>query len=137
MKIKVIYFIAIILFIYSCKTQKSSENESTGIEGIFSDRRDTMGFKYQYILELNQGGSFFFKIITQDAMPQCRGKWRIENNKFIILDCHEASVWETLTNGYMNSCDYKIKILNKNKLKYKNVILKRKNSTVGRLWTKK
>lgn len=30
-------------------------------------------------------------------MPQCQGKWRFENNKFIILDCHEVSVWETLT----------------------------------------
>lgn len=97
------------------------------IEGTFFGMRETMGFKYQYALELNQNGSFLFKIIVQDAMAQCQGKWRFENNKFIILDCQEASVWETLTNGYMNSCDYKVEILNKNKLRYNNVILKRRN----------
>lgn len=127
MKIKIICFIAITLFIYSCKTQKLVEYKSMEIEGTFFGVRETMGFKYQYILELNQDGSFFFKIIVQDAMPQCQGKWRFENNKFIILDCHEASVWETLTNGYMNSRDYKVEILNKNKLRYNNVILKRRN----------
>lgn len=127
MKIKIICYIIIALFAYSCKTPNMVEYECTGIEGIFSGMRKTMGFKYQYILELNQNGTFYFRIIVQDAMPQCRGKWRLENNKFIILDCYEALAWEKMTNGYMNNRNYIIKILNKDKLKCDNVVLKRKN----------
>ena len=54
-------------------------------------------------------------------------KSKIINNEYILLKCNEVvDVNETLTNAYMSTRENKITIVSKNKLKYNNVVLKRK-----------
>ena len=118
-----IYMIAMVLFL-SCKAQKIDQQT---IQGTFHKLNKGRDFNSSYAIELHNDGSFILKETHQDANPQCSGKWKIEDGKFVVLKCDEVKdVTETLTNGYMNKREYKLLIINKNKIKYNDVVLKRK-----------
>lgn len=66
--------------------------------------------------------------MVKDAKPQCDGKWKIIDNEFILLECNEVTnPYEMISSTYMNQKVHKLQIINKKKLKYNNMILKRKN----------
>lgn len=114
----------IILFV-SCGSQKVVTNEN--ISGIYYAQLKKSGFlTTQYTLVLNKDNTFSFDIKVQDGNPKCKGNWKIEGNEFLMLECVETNVFEALTNGYMNQREHTIQIINKNKLKLNNVVLKRK-----------
>lgn len=49
------------------------------------------------------------------------------DREFILLKCSEdANPYEMLSSGYMNEKEHKFQVINRNKIKYKDVVLKRK-----------
>lgn len=109
-------------------TSKSQTNGHETIFGTFYYLKIDKHFSSSYTLELRHDSTFTFYMMVKDAKPQCDGRWKIINNEFIILECCEVSnPIEVLSSGYMNQRIHKLKIINKNKLKYSNVVLKRKN----------
>ena len=123
---KTFIFIIIIVLFLSCKAQKIDQEV---IQGTFYKLNKDRYLSSSYTLELHKDGSFALNEKHQDANPQCKGKWTIENDKFIVLKCDEVKdVTETLTNGYMNKREQKLLIINRNKIKYNDVVLKRKKT---------
>lgn len=107
-----------------CKAQKV---EQEVIYGTFYKLNKDKHFSSSYTLVLNPDNTFQFIIRVQDGNPQCNGHWEIINNEYILLKCNEVvDVKETLTNAYMSTRENKVTIVSKNKLKYNNVVLKRK-----------
>jgi hypothetical protein len=120
-----IYAIAMVLFL-SCKAQKI---EQELIQGTFYKLNKDRHFSSSYTLELHSDGSFLLQEKLHEANPQCQGRWTIEDNKFVVLKCDDVKdVTETLTNGYMNKREHKLLIISRNKVKYNDVVLKRKKA---------
>lgn len=123
MKKVLIYSIAMILFL-PCKAQKIDRET---IQGTFYRRNKDRDFSSSYTLELHSDGSFLLIEKLFEANPQCKGKWELEDNKFIVLKCNDVNdVVETVTNGYMNKREQKLLIISRNKIRYNDVILKRR-----------
>jgi hypothetical protein len=108
----------------SCTAQKVGQE---AIYGTFYKLNKAKHFSKSYTLELKPDGTFTFIIKVKDGQPQCSGMWEIVGNEFIFLKCNEITdIIETLTNAYMSKREHKVEIINKNKLKYNDVVLKRK-----------
>jgi hypothetical protein len=76
---------------------------------------------------LNPDSTFSIVIQVQDAQPQCNGTWEMIDREFILLKCSEdANPYEMLSSGYMNQKENKLQVINRNKIKFKDVVLKRK-----------
>lgn len=96
------------------------------ITGTFYKRGENLGFNFEYKLELKEDGTFYLEEKLMDANPQCKGKWERVGKDSILLKCDSiANVNEMLTNGYMNSREQILKIVSKDGLKYKEIVLKR------------
>lgn len=107
-----------------CKAQEIGQ---TSICGTFYKLHKGKDFNVSYTLELNSDSTFLLLLNTAGGNPQCEGRWEIIDSEFILLKCNELTdVTEALTNGYMSQREHKIQIIGKNKIKYKDVILKRK-----------
>ncbi len=84
------------------------------------------GKDYTCSLVLEKDSSFTFNIKVQDFNPQCEGRWQLLGRDTILLKCNEVkNILEALSTGYMAKRENKIEIINRNKLKYNQVILKR------------
>lgn len=120
----VIYISIVLLSLSSCKAQEIGQ---TAICGTFYKLQKGKDFNVSYTLELNKDSTFLLLLNTAGGNPQCEGRWEITDSDFILLKCNELTdVTEALTNGYMNQREHKMQIISKNKIKYKDVILKRK-----------
>lgn len=114
---------AVLILFLSCK---SLMVEQDVIYGTFYKLDKGKDFSSSYTLELNQDGSFVFEIKLHMANPQCKGKWRMVDNE-IFLECEEITDPTKMISGaYMNKREHTLLIVNKNKLKYDDVVLKRK-----------
>jgi hypothetical protein len=108
----------------SCKAQKVGQE---AIYGTFYKLDKDKHFSTSYTLKLNSDSTFSFLIKVKDGQPQCNGTWELVDNEFIHLKCYEITdVTEALSSGYMNQREHKLQVVNRNKLKYKDVVLKRK-----------
>lgn len=113
-----------LMSLLSCKAQQIEQSE---IYGTFYKLQKGKDFNIVYTLELKSDSTFFLHLNTAGGNPQCKGKWKIVDSNFIFLKCNEITdVTETLTNGYMSQREHKVEIISKNKIKYKDVVLKRK-----------
>ena len=118
-----IYLSVMLMSLLSCKAQQIEQSE---IYGRFYKLQKGKDFNIAYTLELKSDSTFFLHLNTAGGNPQCEGKWKIADNNFIFLKCNEITdVTETLTNGYMSQREHNLNIISKNKIKYKNVVLKR------------
>lgn len=123
MRKHLIYTVTMILMILSCKAQ---EIDREAIYGTFYGLDRDKNFSTSYTVELRQDSSFKLAIKVQDANPQCEGKWKIVGNE-VLLECDEITdPTKMLSSGYMNKREHKLLIVNKDKLKYDGVVLKRK-----------
>ncbi|MCI1720030.1 MAG: hypothetical protein LKM37_03275 [Bacteroidales bacterium] len=123
---RVIIYIAIMLGSFViCNAQKIEQRAMCGIFDKCVNRK-YFNIETFYSLELNADSTFTFVINHQDARPKGVGKWKIIDTCFISLELEEPSVEECLTSGYMSERKIKMRIININKIKYKDVILKRK-----------
>ncbi|PIF02231.1 MAG: hypothetical protein CR996_01235 [Draconibacterium sp.] len=124
MKKAIIYIVVVFMSLLACKAQKI-EHET--ICGIFYKLEKGKDFNTSYTVELKSDSTFFLVVGTAAGKPQCTGKWKIVDNEFILLECGEITdVTEALSSGYMSQREHKLQIISKNKIKYKDVVLKRK-----------
>ena len=84
------------------------------------------GKDYEFSLTLLRDSIFNLKLVYQDARPACSGNWKYLTKDTILLECQEnEDIIHTISSGYMNERKHVAIILNKNKLMYKNTILKK------------
>ncbi|MFM9951993.1 MAG: hypothetical protein ACKV1O_28945 [Saprospiraceae bacterium] len=84
------------------------------------------GNDFEYSLTLNRDSTFILKLKYQDAVPECSGKWRYLDKDTLDLSCSALNdIAQSLTNGYMSERNRKVKIINQNKLKLGEVVLKK------------
>lgn len=120
----IVYMSVMLMSLLSCRVQKL---EHEAICGTFYKLNKDKHFSTSYTLRLNPDSTFTFVIKTQDAQPQCNGAWKMVDNEFILLKCGEdANPYEMISSGYMSEKAHKLQVINKNKIKYKDVVLKRK-----------
>ena len=114
-------------FCVSCSTNKNLYHNN--LIGKFYGKSEgfSKGTYDQYNLELKQDSLFYFNIKIHDANPKCEGIWSLSKDT-LLLRCNDVeTITDMLSSGYMNIKEHKLKIINKKKLKYEGVILKRKN----------
>ena len=110
--------------LFSCKAQMV---EKGAISGTFYKLKKRDDFNIAYTLELRHDNTFKLLVSTAEGKPQCEGKWEIVDNEFILLECDiDENPYETVTNTYMSQKTHKLQVLGKNRLKYNDVILRRK-----------
>lgn len=110
--------------LFSCKVQMV---EKAPISGTFYKLEKGNDFNIAYTLELRTDNSFKLLVNATGGKPQCEGKWEIKDNEIILLECYkDENPYETITNTYMSQKTHEVKVLSKNRLKYNDVILRRK-----------
>lgn len=106
----------------SCSTLKTEPNN---IVGTFYKQGSKNGFNYEYTLKLYKDNSFFLGHKVHGANPQCKGQWE-QSNDTLFLKCNEENeVSIMLSSSYMNERKYALKIVNRNKIKINNILLRR------------
>ncbi len=107
----------ILFFFTGCRTLPMDNN--------FYGEYYNKGKDYEYRLILQQDpNTFKLELKYQDTNPKCIGRWKLEGEKIIHLQCEEVSeLSKILSNGYMNERDYKLEIISNKKLKFKKVVL--------------
>lgn len=119
MIIRNILILIIALTFLNCKSLKNDQE----IYGDFYKK----GRDFEYSLTLKKDNTFSLSMRYQDANPTCIGKWKKSDDFVISLYCDDVEdTTEMLSSGYMNEKEHKVQIISKNKLKFKNVLLKRK-----------
>jgi hypothetical protein len=122
--IRKISYVLIVLLIYSCVSSNLTETAAVGEYTKKITSKDKLSVTYNLIL--NADNFFSLSIKIQDANPKCNGKWELKDNH-IYLKCTESNnVIEMLSSGYMKKKEYHLEVINRNKIKFENVILKRK-----------
>jgi hypothetical protein len=81
------------------------------------------GKGHVYTLNLKKDSTFVFKQQYEWA-TQCEGKWSIVKDS-IFLKCQEEQSLVKIIIGSINQKDLRIKIINSNKLRVNNVVLKK------------
>lgn len=110
--------------LFSCKVQMV---EKGAISGTFYKLKKGNDFNIAYTLELRSDNTFKLLVSTAGGKPQCEGKWKIVDNEFILLECNkDENLYETISNTYMSQKNHKVQVLGKNRLKYNDVVLRRK-----------
>lgn len=99
-------FISIVLFSLSIHT-------TTLEAGVF--RKDGKGF--HYLLELKQNGEFSYRYVSL-VTSECTGKWELIDDT-LFLKCDPPAPWAMITSGYISERNFTMKVLSKNKLKFK------------------
>ena len=114
-----------LLILNSCKAQKLEKVLADGaFKGYVKTGKGVPGI--DYTLTLNKDSTFIFNITAHLGNSGCRGKWTVVQSK-VVLACDKANdVGQVLTRGNVGPVE-ELKIINKNKLKYKDVVLKRKS----------
>jgi hypothetical protein len=117
-----IYTIVILGLLESCRAQKIDQEM---IYGTFTGSDKNHTASSFYTLELKSDGTFSFDRRVHLGGSRCDGKWRVTDNK-VLLECSEVTdPMETLTRGGMNGVQ-ELQMISKSKLKYKDVVLRRK-----------
>jgi len=106
------FLIISFLFLISCKS-------NFALDGNYKK----VGSDFTYTLNLNKDSTF---ILTQkyfEVNAKCSGKWKVNKNQEVLLECSEVPIIEQLQSGYLSDRKIKLQILKNNKLKLKNVVL--------------
>jgi hypothetical protein len=110
--------VVIIISIFSCKVQEIEQNT---INGEFYKLFKNRDFSYAYTLKLNADHTFKFVL----RIETCMGKWELINDS-IILNCNEEPIESRISSGYMFQREHELQIISRNRLKYNDIILRRK-----------
>jgi len=125
MKKATVYIIFMLVSFFSANAQKIDQ---CTICGKFYKLVKGKDFSTSYTLELNADSTFKLFIRVFDGSPQCQGKWKFMGDKFVILNCSEDdNPYQMLTNGYMSQRNDTIQIISKNKIRFNDAVLKRKD----------
>ncbi len=98
----------------------SCKNLEGGIEGMFVRKTKN----YNYSLTINNDSTF--SLITQSihARSGCAGKWELIKDT-LVLRCNEESFPAQISSGYMNEREKRIRVINRNKIKYERIVMRR------------
>jgi len=122
---KIVYILMIVL-IYSCSSLKIEQANIVGEYFMLQTNRNTLSISYNLIL--NSDNTFSLSLKMQDANPKCNGQWKLID-KYIYLKCKDTEdVVDVLSSGYMKEKNYKLEVINSNKIKFKDVVLKKINN---------
>jgi hypothetical protein len=107
-----------IFFFYSCGVSKFDYR--AGQEYI-KEKKD-----YKYYLRIDTDSTFTFSIKYQDLNPRCQGCWEKGEGDYILLKCNETTeVSDLFSSTYMNTRKIRAEIINRNKIKINNTILRK------------
>ena len=124
MKRALVYISFILGFFYTASAQKP---EQCTICGKFYKLEKDKDFSISYTIELQPDSTFKLFIKIFEGGSQCEGKWKFIGEKLIALKCNEDNnPYEFLTNRYMSQKEHTVQVINKNQIKFNDVILKRK-----------
>jgi hypothetical protein len=95
--------------------------QATTLEpGVFERKK---GKGNDYVLELKENGEFNYRYISL-VNAKCSGKWEWKDN-ILFLKCDPSAPWAMISSGYISERNFTMKVLSKNKLKFKNYRLVR------------
>jgi hypothetical protein len=129
---KLVLYITILFLLLSCKSQQFTFNS---LDGSFagSEKVSKHTLSWYVTLELKQDGTCTLRKNLDLALVDCKGEWSIINDNLIEIKCNDNPVLsdiekalQSLQSGSSIEGKLEIKILNKNKLEFDNIILKRK-----------
>lgn len=120
---KNIVYILIVVSVYSCGSLKIEQADIVG--EYYKTQASGKALSISYDLTLNSDNTFSLSMKMQDANPKCNGRWEIKDN-YIYLKCEESEdIVEILSSGHMKEKDHKLEVMSRNKIKFKDVILKK------------
>ncbi|MGV0755926.1 hypothetical protein [Empedobacter brevis] len=122
MRVQILY-IFLGLFLFSCSTYRTKENDIIGSYSYKSKTKKVIGVSYD--LTLNNNKTFIFKQKVQDARPECNGTWILSNDTIFLKCAEEKNIGIKLSSGYMNQREYTLKIISNHKLNFGNITLKK------------
>lgn len=115
---RIVIYITIVLTMLSCKAQYIGQSTINGeFYKLFKDK----DFPYAYSLQLNDDSTFKLTVRRET----CQGKWELKNGS-ILLKCSEEPVDRQISSGYMFKRKHKIEVISTKRLKFNDVILRRK-----------
>lgn len=95
--------------------------QTTPLEpGVF--RKDGRGF--HYVLELEENGDFDYRY-TSLVTADCSGKWELQDNTLFLKSDPDPRPLAVIISGYTSKRNFTMKVLSKNKLKFKKYRLTR------------
>ncbi|MDP2161200.1 MAG: hypothetical protein Q8K02_11995 [Flavobacterium sp.] len=122
MKINLIILTSVFCIAVSCSVLKTERND---IAGTFYKKGSKNKFNYEYGLKISSDGSFLLSYKVHGANAQCDGIWK-QSNDTLFLNCNEEKdIALMLSSGYMNKREYVLKIINRDKLRLDDIVLKR------------
>lgn len=127
MKRFIIYLTVLMLFT-SCKIQQVNVASLCGrFGGVEGDKSPLSTY---VLLELNKDSTCLLTKTFDLFKHECRGEWTLLNDDVIEIKCNNNPIQSDIEKALQGGCyidgTLQIKILNINKLKLKDVILKRK-----------
>lgn len=102
-------FISIVLFSLSIHT-------TTLEAGVFERKNGKGG---DYVLELKENGEFLYFFDWGSIKSSCTGKWEIKENTLFLKCDPDPRPMAAIISGYISERNFTMKVLSKNKLKFK------------------
>jgi hypothetical protein len=126
MKKKIIFLVIVLpLLLIGCSILKTNIQKSSPV-GEYNYHQ--MGL-YSTNLKINPDSSFTYEKIEAELRSVCKGTWEIISENELLLNCMDTRVFiNAIDSGFFppfNLTDEKIIFLNKNKIKYNKIILKK------------
>ena len=118
----------VLALLLSCKSQRITVDTLQGsFEGA---EKMSKHFGWNVILKLNSDSTCYLRKSFDLAQWSCIGEWTVINEKLIEIKCNRNPVLSDMqkgliAGGYIEE-NLEVKVLNKNKLKVNNAVLKRK-----------
>ena len=126
---KLIVYIAVVFLLLSCKSQQLN---FTTLCGSYDGAEEISNYALSYYveLELKQDSTCTLRKTFDLSKTECIGEWYIIRGDLIEIECNKnpvlSDIEKTLQGGSFIDGNIEVKVLDKNKLKLNNIILKRK-----------
>ena len=108
------FFAIIVILTTSCQGLRS-------LPGEYEKETNT----YKYSLTVNLDSTFTLKRESYHSLSGCSGKWKV-NGDTLLLQCDEEPIASQLSSGYMTNRTPELIVLGNGRLRYNEVVLKRK-----------
>lgn len=79
-----------------------------------------------YLLELKENGDFFYFSDWGSIKSSCNGKWELHDNQLFLKCDPDPDPMAAIVSGYISKRNFTMKVLSKNKLKFKKYKLVRR-----------
>lgn len=83
------------------------------------------GKDFKYSIDINRDSTFTIKLQNMEVIEMCNGQWHYIDKNTIHLLCDSANLSEMISTGYIPEREKYIYVVNSNKIKMDQVVLKR------------